>query len=253
MCRRSVLVDTLVAWSSVPDFRDGKPVAPEATTEIPIGPAQVEGPSAIEETPGFTWLFGPCPGTTLLRCRSSLIGGGEYRQNWRLIDLNGLLPLDFTLMYAPDLYEKSPAIGGRTQFPFNNLVSSFTSNTVIRIVEFEEQRVTPYKIYANVFMGGDSILFEKDDLGNFTVVGPIKYELRRVGDFYFFMDPIRELVYIFRTRYMNYGWWEGSGVIQVIIWVGEVVRVVDRNGNSLTYTYNADILPTHIEEAWDGS
>jgi len=262
----SVAIQALPAYAAMTPPEDQTPGGQSlrsAELQLPAGPLGVPGlerPNveeasaagtgidSIAEAPGFYWLFGPHPDTTLTGADPIYMGGAEYRQGWQMFDLHGLLPLDFTLMYAPDLVQKSPAIGGRTQFPYFYLISSFTSNTIIRIVEFEERRITPYKTYANVFMRGDSILFEKDAMGNFTVVDPIQYELRRVGEFYFFKDPINGLVYIFRSRWMGYEWPVNGEVIQLIAWVGEAVQIVDRNGNSLTFTYNADILPTRIED-----
>ncbi len=173
-------------------------------------------------------------------------GGGEFRQTWPLLSLGGLIPLDFILIYGPDLQFKSPFNDGRTQFPPWLLTGALTSNTIIRIVEFEDRTVAPSRAYINVFVSNDTLVLRDDGTGNFVALGPEKYQITRIGNYYYLMDPIRERVYIFRSRWA--GWDFGTPVVQYIRRVGEVVYILDRNNNSLSYTYNADNLPTRIED-----
>ena len=69
-------------------------------------------------------------------------GGGEFREYWTPLSLGGPLPLGFSFVYAPDLEGKTPSSDGRTQFAPWDSIKAFTSNTVIRIVEFEDRSAT---------------------------------------------------------------------------------------------------------------
>jgi RHS repeat-associated protein len=199
--------------------------------------------------PGSTRARGPRPGTTFETGDPIFAGGGEFRRSWTLLSLGGPIPLDFTLIYGPDLRWKTPTNDGRTQFPPWNSIASFTSNTVIRIVEFEDRTASPARAYVNVFMSDDTIVFADDSRGKFVAQGPIGYQLERIRTYYYLMDPIRELVYIFRSRELGCGVEEGGRVSQHTTRVGEVVYILDRNTNRLSYTYNHDNLPIRIEDA----
>jgi len=171
-------------------------------------------------------------------------GGGEFRQNWSLLNQRGFIPLGFTLIYAPDLQFKSPINDGRTQFPPWEIVKSFTSNTIKRIVDFEDVSVTPAQAYINVFLSDDGLVFKDDGAGNYLPVGPVKYQLKKVGDYYYLMDPLSELIYMFRSRPLDFNWDPQFHIRRV----GELAYIIDRNGNTLSHTYNADNLPIHIED-----
>ncbi len=80
-------------------------------------------------------------------------GGGEYREYGTLLSLGGgFLPLDFTLGYMPDIDFSTPASDGPAQFPPSDAVKAFTSNTVMRLVEFSDQSITPNTDYVNILM-----------------------------------------------------------------------------------------------------
>ena len=213
---------------------------PEEPTEPEI---PVEGVQ-----PGNTEEQGPKPGTTLETAEPIFAGGGEFRQSWTLLSLGGPIPLDFTLIYAPDLESKCPANDGRTQFPPWNSIKSFTSNTIMRVVEFEDRTVSPHQAHINVFLSDDGVVFKDDGKGYFVASGSVKYQLTKTEDHYYMLDPIRELVYIFRSRQLGWDLKEAGQVIQHIRRAGEVVCVLDRNGNRLSYAYNHDNLPTRIED-----
>jgi RHS repeat-associated protein len=198
--------------------------------------------------PGITEQRGPVRLTTLETSDPIFAGGGEFRQSWSLISLGGPIPLEFALIYAPDLRWRTPTSDGRTQFPPASSVAAFTSNSIIRLAEFEDRTLSPHRTYVNVLLSADTLVFEDDGEDRFVASGPIKLQLQRSGDFYYMMDPIRQLVYIFRSRDVGCSSTEAGRVTQHITRVGEVVHVLDRNGNRLSYTYNHDNLPTRIED-----
>ena len=197
---------------------------------------------------GITDEQGQKPETTYETKDPISAGGGEFRQSWQSFSLGGLIPLNFTLIYGPDLESKSPANDGRTQFPPWDRIRSFTSNTIIRIVEFEDRTAIPHRAYINVFLSDDTLVFRDDGTGNFVILGPEKHQIRRIEEYYYLMDPIYERVYIFRSRELGWDWQEQGQIIQYMRRAGEVVYILDRNNNSLSYTYNDANLPTLIED-----
>ncbi len=188
-----------------------------------ILPPAVLGGAGVTIEKGYkTW-------TTFTTVEPISAGGGEFRHSWRLLSLGGPIPMDFTLIYAPDLIWKNPYDDGRMQFPPSSGIFSFTSDTIIRVMEFEDQNVTPAESYINVFVSDDMLVFKDDGTGNFVHQGPEKYQIKQVGDYYYFMDPLRELVYIFRSRTLN---WEYPNN-RLLRRAGEVVYITDRNNNTL--------------------
>lgn len=214
----------------------------QAVTKPAEEPAeQVRLPGA----PGVKQEEGPKEDVTAETADPIFAGGGEYRQAWTLLSGGAVIPIDFRLLYAPDLRSRTPTTDGRMQFPPWDGIGGFTSNAVIRIVEFEDDSEDAY---INVLLGNELVILAENAGGEFEGVGPEEYRVRRVGDHYYLMDPIRELVYIFRSRAFEYAWVEDGKVIQFVRRVGEVVYVFDRNDNRLAYTYNEDRLPTSISD-----
>jgi RHS repeat-associated protein len=177
--------------------------------------------------------------------------GGEFRQYWTLLSLNSLIPIEFTLIYAPDLFNKGINYFGSFPFPPGVDLLAFSSNTIIRIKEYTDRQKSPAQRLVNIFRGDDTLVFQVDEQGNYIPVNPLKYQLKKLGSWYYLMDPEEELVYIFRSQNINldlvYAWDTGS-VDQFIYTEGQVAYIIDRNGNTLTYTYNQDNNPVHIED-----
>ena len=212
------------------------------TTSAWAGDSNPEG----QEVDGYYMYFYPFlidPWLTLTDIDPIFVGGGEFRQYWKLLNLGGPMGINFTLIYAPDLPIRSPINDGRTQFPPGHWYDGFTTNTIIRIVEGEDRATPGNPAYINVFMSDDGLVFKDDGTGNFMPIGPVKYQMKKIGNYYYLMDPIREKVYIFRSRLLN---WDFG--IQLIRRVGEVIYIMDRNNNTLTFTYNLGNNPTRIED-----
>ena len=173
--------------------------------------------------------------------------GGEFREEWNLLSLGGLIPVEFNLMYAPDLAGQTPTSDSRPQFPPTDTIKAFTSNTVMRLAEFTDKSVTPNTDYVNILMGNDLLVF-KLSAGKYLPVGPDKYQLEKKSSGYFYlMNPADERVYVFQSRELNY-----DRTTQLVKNVGEIVYVLDRHGNRLTYTYNDNHLPLSVEENGTG-
>jgi RHS repeat-associated protein len=212
------------------------------TTSAWAGDSNPEG----QEVDGYYMFFHPFlidPWLTLTHIDPIFVGGGEFRQYWKLLNLGGPMDINFTLIYAPDLPIRSPINDGRTQFPPGHTNDAFTTNTIIRIVEGEDRTTAGNPAYINVFLSDDGLVFKEDIIGNFMPIGPVKYQMKKIGNYYYLMDPIREKVYIFRSRLLN---WDFG--IQFIRRVGEVIYIMDRNNNTVTFTYNPGNNPTRIED-----
>jgi RHS repeat-associated protein len=173
--------------------------------------------------------------------------GGEFREYWTLLSLGGPIPLEFTLAYAPDLVDKIPTSDGRVQFPPNDALKAFTSNAVLRLVEFTDKGVSPNIDYVNILLFDDLLVFRYDTVAAaYVPAGPVRYELKKTADGrYFLMDPETELIYQFRSRALAY---ERTSPRQAVQRVGEIESIIDRNANVISYTYNANHLPTMIKD-----
>ena len=190
--------------------------------------------------PGST---GTLPGTTWDTLEPISAGGGEFRHAWPLLSLGGPVAVGFTLTYVPDMQHRMPVNTGRQQFPPWGNTRAFQSNTVLRMVETEDRTTTPYKEYVNVMLYDCTYVFDEDGTGGFTPTGPTKFQIQKSGNYYYLMNPDDGRVYIFHKS--------GSGVdwgTQYFKWMGEVVYIMDRNNSRVTFTYNSDNLPTHIDD-----
>jgi RHS repeat-associated protein len=200
--------------------------------------------------PGKDKLDGPGEGTTPKVGDPISAGGGEFRDYWTLLSLGGLIPIDFTLGYMPDMADKTPTSDRRVQFPPSEAIKAFTSNTVMRLVEFTDISVSPNVDYINILMFNDLLVFKYDSAtAKFLPIGPIKYQLEKLDSNYFLMNPSNELVYHFGSRALTYN---RTSPAQSVKRVGEIKYILDRNNSMVSYTYNSDYLPTMIEENGTG-
>ena len=243
MSRKALVLCVLFLVTSImpPAVREASPSTPPPNPNPPPTGDTFEWPSlavALLSNVGFGMLF------TLSILDPVSAGGGEFRFQEQLLSLGGLVPLEFTLMYAPDLqFNKTPANSGRTQFPPHDLIQAFTSNTVTRLLAFDDR--CEFDSYINVFLNGDTLVFKDDGAGNYQALGPEKYQIQESGDYYYMTDPNRGLVYVFRSR--TIGSWASQ--CQYNTAEGEVIYVLDRNNNRLSYTYDNTLnLPTKIDD-----
>ena len=111
------------------------------------------------------------------------------------------------------------------------------------MVEFNDQTGDNPVPYVNYFMGDETIVFKGDGTGGFESIVPIPYQMKKDGDISWLADPQRKLVHIFRTREytMDFG-------PELVTRNGELLYTLDRNGNRLTYTYNAENLLTSVSD-----
>lgn len=175
-------------------------------------------------------------------------GGGQFREQWPLLPLGGLIPFNFTLLYAPDLQYRSAINDGRVQFPPSLNNRAFSTNTVYRLVVFENRSETGNPLYANVFLADDAVALKEVEPGVFSALDPLNHQLKRVGSTFFFLDFRLKRVLVFRSRTLGFETTAPDGTRYYIRACGEVEYILDRNGNSLAFTYNGDNNPTRIED-----
>lgn len=196
----------------------------------------------------YTKSTGVKPGTTLTEAEPIYAGTGQFRESWPLLSLGGPVPVEFTLLYAPDLQFRTPVNNGRVPFPPGFTVAAFTSNTMVRMVDFEDRDQEGDPVYANVLLADDTAAFREVSEGLFASLEPEGYELRKVGDAYFFLNPVLQRVLVFRSRYLGIDFTYPGQPSIFVRNCGEVEWVFDRNGNSLHYTYDARNNPLRIED-----
>ena len=171
------------------------------------------------------------------------MGGGVFRETWNVMDLGGPMGLNFLLQYYPDLKGATPFFSGRSLFPPWENKGAFSGNVSIFVTHWEDQSQTGNPNYVNVFLGNITVVFTEDGAGGFKVDDMTAYRVTKDGNYYYMMDPVRELVYIFTARERNIQIGES-----LVRWSGELTYLVDRNGNTLTFQYNSDYNPTSIQD-----
>ena len=169
------------------------------------------------------------------------MGNGELIQRLPLISLGGPMGLDFSVDYNSN---RPTLIGYKgPKSPFSAWHLRWNHNQVRRLVEINDLTGDNPVPYINYFLGDETVVFKGDGTGGFESVGPIPYQMKKDGDISWLADPQRELVHIFRTREytMDFG-------PELVTRNGELLYTLDRNGNRLTYTYNAENLLTSVSD-----
>jgi YD repeat-containing protein len=148
---------------------------------------------------------------------------GEYYFTKTPLSLGGLQPLDFTVEYSP---LNLPWGWYRGEYPFPLV---FTTNTWIPIDKINVRSGDTVIEYVFIQFLHDRLSFRKN-AGVWESQDKTKYHLTETDGYFYMLDPTTELIYIFGKRYYM------------------VLHVMDRNGNSLTYSYNSDLQPTRIDD-----
>lgn len=143
--------------------------------------------------------------------------GGDLYFSMDFLNLGGPIPLSYSLNFR--LNEKNC----RENFYFlNNPRISRSQGVRLWVWNFGQD--------------ANELYFEKYQ-GNWVIQkSPIKYILKETGDnetvgYFYLMDPVNEIVYIFKKN--SYG-------------DGDLTHIIDRNGNTLTYTRDANRKVTRI-------
>jgi len=156
---------------------------------------------------------------------------GGYYFSKRLFSLGG--PMDFHV----DLFYRSNHGGGFFPLPRGFLLNFFG---------FADAALSGTTLYATVWLGtGGQVAFKKnasDPSGNWVLTGPTetlwglafvdqrpqrKYAFKTTTGYAYLLDPVDERVYIFQ-KHQDVGGGQ---------WLSRPVRIMDRNGNQLIYTY----------------
>jgi len=140
---------------------------------------------------------------------------GEYHFFMDLFGLGGVLPLDL-LLYCGSVGTAKHRLDG---LPFSFFTNQRLTVEVIKYIDpptaWIEKGLSEEIGFHQTATGWEA--YDLED---------IRYQLKETKDYYYFLDPIDELVYTFRKEFENED--------RVI---GFLITVQDRNGNTLTYKY----------------
>ncbi len=171
---------------------------------------------------------------------------GAYQFTMPLISLGGPMDLRFELFYRSDFDQNLS--DAKVPNPF--WWYPYTTASVGEIVTVDGVDKTLATIQ---LPNGDLVSFKKDSSGNWTLVDPdedvgftqyynngssIKYVLKETTEYVYLMDPAQEMMYIFQK------------LPAVSSTAARIVRIMDRNDNTVTYSYSTDTdqNPSRIED-----
>ena len=148
---------------------------------------------------------------------------GAYMLQLPLFDLGGQPPLKYSLSYR-SIYSDPPTYGGNLVHNVPAVVSGYGTATV---QSFNDD--------------GSRLVFQNAQ-GSWTISGNSRtvYRLIETENYYYLMDPDDALVYIFIKRESPYN---------PAFSLGHLLFKIDRNGNRLSYTHDAEYQKlTRIED-----
>lgn len=150
---------------------------------------------------------------------------GAYYFDMSLLNPGGPMQLGFTFIYRSD--EDNTMTRTPNDFPARHLATRFWWSPRCR-AKVETDYITFW------LQDGSMVAFKKQDslwqLFEGSLVAqpdngqPIRYAMQETDDYLYLMSPIKEMVYIFQKG--------GSETAK-----GRILRIMDRNGNQLIYTY----------------
>lgn len=171
---------------------------------------------------------------------------GAYQFTMPFLSLGGPMDLRFELFYHSDFDQDMS--DAKVPNPF--WWYPYTTASVGEIVTVDGVD----KTLATVQLpNGDLVSFKKDSSGNWTLVdsnedvgfaqyynngSSIKYVLKETTEYVYLMDPAQEMMYIFQK------------LPAVSSTATRIVRIMDRNNNTITYAYSTDSdqNPSRIED-----
>ena len=175
---------------------------------------------------------------------------GAYHFTMPLLDLGGPMGLRFSLIYRSDFMQMSPSLP-------SDFLHRFWWSPKYSAVLAPAGWVGDVDVWTIQMANGNTVSFKKagdewvlpgpTDLGYVDNGSAVRYVLKETADYLYLMDPIAGRVHIFEKVVI------GSPPNQFDM--GRIVRVVDRNGNQLIYTYGANDQnnPIRIEDGLERS
>jgi RHS repeat-associated protein len=199
-------------------------------------PASEEGNAATGE--GWFWLL-----SAMIRYWLGLIvgdpisaGTGGYFFDLPLLPLGGPTNLGFSLHYRSDFNQLIWDQAGLPELfwwrPLEHLEYSHGDPELgaYVTVQIRDGDAISFKR-----RGGQWVPTENGDFGYEDNVYPTRWLLQEKSSYFYLMDPIRQQVHIFE---------------KVSQWEACIARIVDRNGNQLTYSYAGadELYPSRVED-----
>jgi RHS repeat-associated protein len=160
---------------------------------------------------------------------------GEYYFYKTLFELGGPLPLDYQLYYGSQFTQQTTA---------NRLPLRFDGNHTPLLYAMDDSEDPTIRRAAISLGRGEEILASKvppDTEWQVSTVKATPYKLKETTEYFYLLDPSKDLVYTFRKA-------TPSGDLQYAY----AVRIEDRNGNALTYDNPANISSTGPTGVYDG-
>jgi YD repeat-containing protein len=145
---------------------------------------------------------------------------GEYFFDMSLLDLGGPLPLRLDFYYGSQVVTKRMDDGLPGRFRTNQRPTLHQYRT------FE-----PDVVFVEVGLGQEVGFHKTTDGWEAYQLEGVRYQLKETDKFYYFMDPIKEVVIIFVKFHQD------EKVIATL-----PIFIIDRNGNQLAYYYRDDGL-----------
>nr|MBC8248235.1 RHS repeat protein [Anaerolineales bacterium] len=160
---------------------------------------------------------------------------GSYHFTMPLLDLGGPMGLHFSLIYRSDFMQMSGPF-----LPADFLHHFWWSPKYSAVFVGPGDIGGDVDVWTIQMANGNTVSFKKvgdewvlpgpTDFGYENNGSAVRYVLKETTDYLYLMDPIAGCVHIFEK--VTIGLYPFN--------VGRIVRVVDRNGNQLIYTYAAD-------------
>lgn len=162
--------------------------------------------------------------TTLTTSDPISTATGEYFFDMPLLDLGGPLPLDLDFYYGSQVVTKRMDDGLPGRFRTNH------RPTLHVYFAFE-----PDVVFVEYGLGQEVGFHRTADGWQVYDLEGVRYQLTETEKFFYFMDPLKEVVIIFIKFHAD------EKVIATL-----PLFIIDRNGNQLTYTYSNDGLTPFV-------
>ena len=182
----------------------------------------------------YEWSWGSESGATPTEIDPVSMATGAFFEDWSLFSLGGPMPLYCTLHYRPELWNHFPV--NRAQ-RLDNGFGVFTCNHNIELIAMTNRTSGVRQVHVQLGDHEEVLLYDNNSQ-TYVPTGSAPFELKILGAYYYLSNPQTERVYMFRAVPDTFSDLNGYDCT----WWGRVETVMDRRGNTHSYTYTADAL-----------